>query len=57
MISPPQDSRPLRIRHGLLTADALEAAGQREGAAAVVQGLVTTYPDVARLKQRLESLK
>jgi uncharacterized membrane protein len=56
-ISPPQDSRPLRIRHGLLTADALEAAGQREGAAAVVQGLVTTYPDIARLKQRLESLK
>jgi hypothetical protein len=41
----------------MLTADALEAAGQREGAAAVVQGLVTEYPDVARLKQRLASLK
>ena len=56
-ISPPQNSRPLRIRHGLLTADALEAAGQREGAAAVVQALVTAYPDVPRLKQRLDSLK
>jgi uncharacterized membrane protein len=56
-IQPPRDNRALRIRHGLLTADALEAAGQREGAAAIVQSLVTEYPDVARLKQRLESLK
>jgi hypothetical protein len=56
-IQPPQDNRSLRIRHGLLTADALEAAGQRDGAAAVVQGLVTEYPDVPRLKQRLETLK
>jgi uncharacterized membrane protein len=55
-ISPPQDNRALRIRHGMLTADALEAAGQREGAAAVVQGLVTEYPDVPRLKQRLVAL-
>jgi uncharacterized membrane protein len=55
-ISPPQDNRALRIRHGMLTADALEAAGQREGAAAVVQGLVTEYPDVPRLKQRLDAL-
>jgi len=56
-ISPPQDNRALRIRHGTLTADALEAAGQREGAAAIVQALVTEYPDVPRLKQRLDSLK
>lgn len=55
-ISPPADNRSLRIRHGMLTADALEAAGQREGAAAVVQGLATQYPDVARLKQRLDAL-
>ncbi len=55
-IAPPQDNRSLRIRHGMLTADALEAAGQREGAAAVVQALVTEYPDVVRLKQRLEAL-
>lgn len=56
-IQPPRENRALRIRHGLLTADALEAAGQREGAAAIVQSLVTEYPDVARLKQRLDSLK
>jgi uncharacterized membrane protein len=56
-MSLPQSNRALRIRHGLLTADALEASGQREGAAAVVQGLVTAYPDVARLRQRLASLK
>ena len=55
-ISPPADNRSLRIRHGMLTADALEAAGQPEGAAAVVQGLLTQYPDVARLKQRLDAL-
>jgi uncharacterized membrane protein len=55
-ISPPQDNRSLRIRHGMLTADALDAAGQREGAAAVIQGLVTEYPDVPRLKQRLDTL-
>jgi uncharacterized membrane protein len=53
----PRDNRSLRIRHGMLTADALEAAGQREGAAAIVQNLVTDYPDVPRLKQRLDSLK
>jgi hypothetical protein len=56
-IQPPRDNRSLRIRHGMLTADALEAAGQREGAAAIVQTLVTDYPDVPRLKQRLDSLK
>jgi uncharacterized membrane protein len=56
-LQPPHEDRSLRIRHGMLTADALEAAGQREGAAAVVQGLVTEYPDVERLKQRLASLK
>jgi uncharacterized membrane protein len=54
---PPAANRSLRIRHGLLTADALEAAGQRDGAAAVVQALVTDFPDVARLKQRLNALK
>ena len=40
-----------------LTADALEASGQRDGAAAVVQALLTEYPDVVRLKQRLDTLK
>lgn len=56
-IQPPRDNRALRIRHALLTADALDAAGQREGAAAVVQGLLTEYPDNPRLKQRLQQLR
>ena len=56
-IQPPHENRSLRIRHGLLTADALEASGQKDGAAAVVQALLTEYPDVARLRQRLETLK
>jgi uncharacterized membrane protein len=56
-ISLAADNRALRIRHGLLTADALVAAGQREGAAAVVQGLVTEYPNVPQLEQRLDTLK
>lgn len=56
-IAPPRDNQSLRIRHGLLTADALEAAGQREGAAAVVQALLTEFPDATRLSQRLETLK
>jgi len=56
-IQPPHENRSLRIRHGLLTADALESSGQKDGAAAVVQALVTEYPDVPRLKQRLETLK
>jgi uncharacterized membrane protein len=52
-----RDDRALRIQHGLLTADALEAAGQRDGAAALVQGLLTDYPDEPRLQQRLATLK
>jgi hypothetical protein len=56
-IQPPHENRSLRIRHGLLTADALEASGQKDGAAAVVQALLTEYPEVARLKQRLDTLK
>ena len=55
-ITPARENRPLRIRHGLLMADALEAAGQRDGAAAVVQALLTDFPNVPRIKQRLDAL-
>jgi len=48
--------RALRIQHGLVTADALEAAGQRDGAVAVVQGLLTDFPDDPRLTERLAAL-
>jgi hypothetical protein len=57
----------IRTRNVFLGVMALEAIGfvlwrspkpgQREGAAAIVQTLVTDYPDVPRLKQRLDALK
>jgi hypothetical protein len=40
----------------MLTADALEAAGQRDGAIAVLQQLLTSLPN-ARVQQRLDALK
>jgi uncharacterized membrane protein len=55
-IAVPRDNRALRIQHGLVTADALEASGQRDGAAAVVQTLITDFPDDPRLTQRLATL-
>lgn len=55
-IEAPQDNRPIRMRHTLLTADALVASGQRDGAIAVLQGFLTDYPDVAPVKQRLDEL-
>lgn len=56
-ISPSHDNRVLRVRHGMLTANALVQAGQREGAVAVLQALSTEYPEDARLKQRIEAVK
>lgn len=55
-ITPPADSPVVRIRHGMLTADALEAAGQRDGAIATLQQLVAAVPN-ARVQQRLDTLK
>ena len=56
-ITPAAENRVLRIRHGMLTADALEAAGQRDGAAATLQQLLTAFPNTARVQQRLDALK
>jgi uncharacterized membrane protein len=55
-IKPAEANRPLRIRHAMLTADALEAAGQREGAIATLQQLLTSLPN-PRVQQRLDALK
>jgi uncharacterized membrane protein len=54
-LTPTQDNRAARIRHGLLTADALEAAGQHEGAVATLQQLQTAVPS-PRVQQRLDAL-
>jgi TolA-binding protein len=55
-ITPPADANFIRIRHGLLTADALEAAGQTDGAIATLQQLNTSVPN-RRVQQRLDALK
>jgi uncharacterized membrane protein len=49
----PQDNARLRIRHGLLMADALEAAGRPDAARATLQQLASAFPDNGRIKQRL----
>ena len=48
----PADAR-LRVRHGMLMADALEAAGRPDAARATLQQLAAAFPDNGRIKQRL----
>jgi hypothetical protein len=55
-IAPPADNRFLGIRHGMLTADALLASGQRDGAIATLQQLAAAIPS-PRIKQRLDALQ
>jgi uncharacterized membrane protein len=55
-ITPPADNRFLRMRHGMLTADALVAAGQRDGAIATLQQLLAAFPG-PRIQQRLDALQ
>jgi len=47
---------PLRIRRGMLQADAFEALGQKDAAVAVLQGLVAQAPN-ARVQQRIDRLQ
>jgi uncharacterized membrane protein len=51
----PSSNRRLRLQHGFLLADALEAAGQKEGARAALQSLRAEFPDSGQLKRRLEA--
>jgi uncharacterized membrane protein len=53
---PPGDNRFLRLRHGILTADALVATGDRDAAIATLQQLAATFPS-PRIKQRLDDLQ
>jgi uncharacterized membrane protein len=53
-VNVPKDNRRARLRHAFLTADALEAAGQPEGARATLQALRSEFPDNAALRRRLE---
>lgn len=56
-IQVPDSNRILRTRRATLQADAFEAAGQKDAAAAVLQPIVELFPNNARLKARLEQLK
>jgi uncharacterized membrane protein len=49
----PQDNARLRVRHGMLMADALEAAGRPDAARATLQQLAAAFPENGRIKQRL----
>jgi uncharacterized membrane protein len=51
---PEADAR-LRVRHGMLTADAQEAAGRPDDARATLQQLASAFPNNARIKQRLQA--
>lgn len=51
----PQGDARLRVRHGMLTADALEAAGRGDAARATLQQLAAAFPENRRIKQRLTS--
>jgi tetratricopeptide (TPR) repeat protein len=52
-ITIPQADARLRVRHGLMTADALEAAGRSDAAKATLQQLAAAFPENGRVKQRL----
>ena len=54
-VTPPSENRAARIRHGLLTADALEAVGQHAGAVATLQQLQAAVPS-PRVQQRIDAL-
>ncbi len=55
-LAPPKEQRRLRVRHALLTSDALAATGQTDGARALLQALLTEYPGDRRLTPALERL-
>ena len=52
----PDSQAFLRMRVGFARADAYVAAGMKDSARAVLQGLVKQFPDNPRIRQRLERL-
>ena len=50
----PEAKARLRVRHGMLMADAQEAAGRPDDARATLQQLASAFPQNARIKQRLQ---
>lgn len=56
-LTPPTGDRRMRLRVGMLAADAWEAAGRADSARAVLQRLIAEYPDFQRLKDRLAQVR
>lgn len=55
-LSVPKEDRRLRMRHAMLTADALEATGQKDAARAFLQVLSTEFPENERIRKRLQAV-
>ena len=51
----PEDNRFLRVQRASLQADAFEAAGQKDAAIAVLEGVAKAFPN-PRIRQRIEAL-
>jgi uncharacterized membrane protein len=56
-ITPAPDNSFQRLRHGMLLANALDAAGQRPAAIATLQQLQSAFPNSARIGDRLKQLQ
>ena len=56
-MTPPSDNRFVRIRYGMLLADALDASGQRAAAIATLQQLQSAFPNVGRITERIQQLQ
>jgi len=56
-VSVPANDRRLQMRLGSLRADALAAAGKKDSARAVIQGLMARFGDNPRLKQQLDRMQ
>jgi hypothetical protein len=52
----PADTARIVIRHGLLVAEAFGAAGLKDSARTVLQGLAQRYPESQPIKQAIAAL-
>jgi hypothetical protein len=56
-LSVPAEDQRLRLRHGLLQADAHLAAGHPDSARAVLEQLARDFPNQQRVRDRLAQIK
>jgi hypothetical protein len=54
-VTVPEDNRFLRVQRASLQADAFEAAGQKDAAMTVLEGVAKAFPN-PRIRQRIEAL-